>query len=204
MPLNPTKPEQKQREVVPAGNHFARIYRVIQLGTNPETYLGESKMINKVMIGLELPTETRIFSPSKGSEPFVISVEYTLSMGEKANLRKFIEGLLGVAFQQEEADAFDVFSLIGQACMLNVIHKTAKTSGRIYPQIKGASPVPKGMTDYPAYNPVQKLSFSEWNTDFFMTLPTFIREKISSSTEYRKMNNMPYPTDQINPDDIPF
>lgn len=179
--------QESTYDIVPAGNHVARIYRILHLGTAPDTYMGEEKMINKIMIGWELSNEKKVFRADKGEELYVISAEYTLSMNEKSNLRKLIEGMLGVVLNEGEAEAFDVLSLVDETCLLNVIHKTASTSGREYAMVKGASPIPKGMFVPPPYNPVQKLDYEDWNTDLFNSLPPFIREKITNTIEYKKL-----------------
>src|SRR4051812_29825095 len=45
-----------QRELIPAGNYPARCYQMIQIGTVEELVMGETKVLNKVRIGWELPT----------------------------------------------------------------------------------------------------------------------------------------------------
>ncbi len=185
-PLKAPKQESTY-DVVPAGNHVARVYRVIHIGTIPETFMGEEKIMNKVMISFELLNEKKVFKEEKGSEPYVISAEYTLSMNEKANLRKFIEGFLGIALHNDEADAFDVMSLIGEACLLNVVHKVSKT-GNTYAIAKGASPIPRGMSVPAPYNPVVKLDYGDsWNLDLFESLPAFLKDKMSKSVEFSKI-----------------
>jgi len=47
------KQESRVYELVPAGNHLARVYRVLHIGTVPENFQGEQQEINKVMIGFD-------------------------------------------------------------------------------------------------------------------------------------------------------
>lgn len=191
-------------ELVPAGNHVARVYRILHLGTAPETYMGEEKMMNKIMIGFELLNETKVFKEERGPEPYVISREYTFSMGEKANLRKLIEGMYGVALQDSEADAFDVLSLIGEPCLLNVIHKKSE-KGTTYAQTQGASPIPKGMTVPPAFNKPQVLEYGNWDETYFMSLPDFIKDKYAKTAEFKKMRKgVETESEDLNPEDVPF
>lgn len=173
-------------KTVPAGNHVARLYRLLHIGTVPEVYMGEDKMTDKIMLGFELPNEKAVFTAEKGEEPFVISREFTLSMSEKANLRKIVEGMLGTTFNDDEAYEFDVESLIGQTCLLNVVHKKSEKSGNDYALIMSASPLPKGMEAPAAYNKAQVLDYDKWNEDLFMSLPGFLKEKIRASEEYKK------------------
>ena len=41
-----------------------------------------------------------------------------------------------------------------------------------------------------------------WSKEKFEKLPEFIRKKMESTPEYKNKNS--YPTDKINPDEIPF
>ena len=61
------------REPVPAGVFPARCYKLQHFGTVPDTYMGEHKMVNKLRIDWELPTETKVFDPEKGEQPLSIS-----------------------------------------------------------------------------------------------------------------------------------
>jgi hypothetical protein len=194
------KTEGKKFEPVPAGNHVARVYRIIQIGTITEQYQGEDKEMNKVMVGFELPNETKVFKEGEAAQPYVISREYTFSMNEKANLRKMVEGLLGVVLTDEEAEAFDLTDILGKACLLNVVHKKSAT-GNVYALIQGASPIPKGMEVPAAVNNRQVLDYESWDQETFDSLSDFLKEKIRSSKEYMKKFS---PAPEIGVDDIPF
>lgn len=219
MPLKaPTS--SKEFEIVPAGNHMARLYRIIHLGVIKGEYMGAEKEIDTIMLGFELPTETREFKEGEGQKPFAISQEYTLSMNEKANLRKFIAGMRGATFTEAEAADFDVLSLVGTTCLLNVVHKTSK-AGKEYANIQGASPLPKGMEPMVPVNEPFLLDFDEnWSQEKFDKQPKFIQDKIKGSRNYmqkfgqldsfgeeipnKDSSGIPYPAEEIDPEDIPF
>lgn len=195
-------PRQAQRPIPPEGTHVARVTRIIHIGTIPDTYQGEEKESNKVDITWELLDETYVFKEGEDAKPFVVSQEYTLSMGEKANLRKIVEGMIGKKLQQDDADSFDITSLINQPCLLVVQHKTSKTSGNIYPVVVSASQLMKGQVAKEAFNSTEVLTYGDWSEEYFQSLPDFIKEKMMSSKEYKAMKS--YNPDGINPDDIPF
>lgn len=193
-------------EPVPAGNHVARLYRIINIGTVEEAYMGEIKEQNKIMLTFELSNELKEFKEGEGAKPLSVSREYTFSMGSKANLRKFVEGYLGVALNDAEADAFDIETLIGKPCLLNVVHKKSN-AGRTYSLIQGATPLPKGMEAPAQFN--KSLVFGhgkDWNDEVFESLHAFIKEKIRSSVEYKTKQNMASGGvhNEISADDIPF
>ena len=181
-----TQSNSKKFEIIPAGSYPARCYSMIELGTNEETYQGVSKMVNKVRITWELPTETMVFKEERGPEPRVISKEFTLSMHEKANLRAFLENWRGKSFTEKEAEAFDVTNLLGVPCLLSITHKAA-TNGNTYANISSVSLLPKGMECPEMINERQELSFDDFNQELFDQLPDFIKEKISMSEEYKTL-----------------
>lgn len=177
-----------QRELIPAGNYIARCYQMLQIGTVEEIVMGAVKTLNKVRIGWELPTETKVFNPEKGEQPFTISKEFTLSMHEKSNLRKVLASWRGKDFTEEEAKSFDITKLIGVPCMLNVIHKPSKTDpSKIYEEIGSVSPMPKGVPCPAQVNDTMLLEFENFNYDLYNSLPDFIKQKIQSSAEFKEM-----------------
>lgn len=182
------KDNRPPRELIEAGNYIARCYQMIEVGTVIEDYQGKPKTLTKVRIGWELPTELKVFKEGNGEQPRVISNEYTLSMADKATLRKHLESWRGKTFTEEEAKAFDITKLLGVPCMLNIIHKPSKSDAtKIYEQISNVSPTPKGMECPKAINPVFVLSYDAFDEEKFTSLPDFIKDKIKSSDEYKAM-----------------
>lgn len=196
------------KELIPAGNYIARCYQMIQIGHVKEIILGEVKTLNKVRIGWELPTETKVFNNEKGEQPFVISEEYTLSMHEKANLRKMLASWRGKDFSIEESASFDITKLLGVPCMVNIIHKPAKSDpSRMYQKIGSVSPLAKGVTCPVQSNPTSVLQFDDFDYAFFESLPDFIKDKIKGSEEYIKMQSPAqtvFSNDDDPDNDLPF
>ncbi len=198
------------REPIPAGNYPARCYQMIQIGTVMENINGENKLLNKVRIGWELPTEKKVFKEENGEQPYVISEEYTLSMNEKSNLRKMLASWRGKDFSEEEAKAFDITKLLGVQCMINVIHKASKSDAtRIYEKISSVSTIPKGMTVPEQINPSMVLSYDNFDFSIYENLPDFIKAKIKTSVEFAAMQqpnsvgiHQQQPAEAI--DDLPF
>lgn len=178
------------KELIPAGNYIARCYQMIQIGHVKEVILGEVKTLNKVRIGWELPTETKVFNQEKGEQPFVISEEYTLSMHEKSNLRKMLASWRGKDFTQDEAGSFDITKLLGVPCMVNIIHRPSKTDpSRSYQKIGSVSPLAKGVSCPQQYNETSVLQYDNFDYNLFNSLPDFIKDKIRNSEEFIKMQS---------------
>lgn len=191
---NATSSKTFERKLIPSGNHVARCYGMIHIGTVTEkNAMGELQTMNKVLIDWELPLEKAVFTEEKGEQPFVFSKEFTLSMNEKANLRKLISSWRGKALTDAEASEFDLTKLVGTPCMINIVHKQTKDGSKTYANLAGVTPLPKGL-DCPAQiNPKRILDYENWNQELFMTLPDWLSNKISSSKEYNQKFNFNTP-----------
>jgi hypothetical protein len=211
MSITAKKPESNF-EIVPAGNHIARCYSMIEIGTEEVEYNGDKKKAYKVRVSWELPHEKKVFNPEKGEQPFTVSKDYTLSMHEKANLRHDLQSWRGKAFTDEEARAFDITKLLGVPCMLNVIHNVSKANGNTYANIAGVTPVPKGMQIPEQFNRTFVLSYDNFDEASFQGLPDWLRERIQKTPEYKKRQEKFIDTDPgdgfeyepITSDDLPF
>lgn len=188
MAINATN-TQTQRELIPAGNYIARCYQMIELGTIKEIVLGKEKILPKVRIGWELPTELKVFKEENGEQPLVISKEFTLSTAEKANLRIALKSWRGKDFTEEEAKCFDITTIVGVPCMLNIIHKPSKDGTRVYEEISGVTPIPKGVTCPAQINNTFILSYDNFDFNKFNNLPDFIKNKMQTSVEFANIQN---------------
>jgi len=182
----------KDFQPVEAGTYTARCYSMIHIGTVTEEYNGEKKEANKVRLTFELPTEMKVFKEENGEQPQVIGKDFTLSMHEKAGLRKFLSSWRGKAFTDDEAKAFDITKLLGVACTLGITHKVSKT-GKTYAEISSVSTLMKGMAIADQINPSFEFSVAEFDQAKFDALPHFIRDKVITSREYLAMQGTPKP-----------
>lgn len=199
------------KELIPTGNYIARCYQMIEIGTVVENIMGQEKVLKKVRIGWELPTELRVFKEENGEQPLVISKEYTLSLHEKSSLRKDLKSWRGKDFTEDEARSFDITKLIGVPCMLNIIHKPSKSDPtRLFEEISGITSVPKG---FPVPEQITKtivLSYDNFDEGIFNALPDFIKQKMQASAEWsamkqpnaKHMNGNNHSDDSV--DDLPF
>lgn len=82
-----------------------------------------------------------------------VTAEFTISMGKKANLRKFLESWRGKTYTEEQALAgVELHKLVGHPALVSVEHRTSQ-QGRTYANIASIAPLPKGMPkpDLPPY-----------------------------------------------------
>jgi len=181
------KKEGGNFQQVEPGMYPARCYSMIEIGTIETEFNGEKKKAHKVSITWELPTEKAIFRDEKGEEPFVVSKTYTLSMHEKSTLRKDLESWRGKGYNEEEAKRFDITKLLGQPCNLNVIHVPGKEAGKTYVQVASISPLMKGQTCPDQINPTRVLSFDAFDEKVFNELSDYMKDKIRTSDEFKRM-----------------
>jgi hypothetical protein len=179
----------KDFEPIEAGTYAARCISMIEIGTITEQFQGEEKRMRKVRITWELPTETKVFKEENGEQPYVVSKEFTLSMHEKATLRKYLQDWRGQAFTEAEAKAFDISVLLGKPCMLSVTHKVSEKNGKTYAEIAGVSKLMKGLECPPQINPTTELSYDNFVWDTYNNLPQYLRDKIASSEEFQRMQS---------------
>lgn len=184
-----TAPKGKAFDPVPAGSHVARLYQIVHIGTIKTSWQGKETMTDKVRLTFELCNETKVFKEGEEARPFSISREFSFYMSRKANLRQFVEGMIGTMLDEDEAATFDLEKLLGQECLLNVVHTVSKANGQTYADIKTASPLPKGMTAPAIYNAAKLIDVNTATPEQIDELPEFLRDKMKGSDEYDRRFN---------------
>lgn len=192
--------QQTNRIIAPQGTHSARVIGLIQIGTVLNEWQGEEKWLEKIRLTWELPEELHVFKEGEDKKPLVISQEYTHSMGLKSNLRPIVEGIVGVALQDEEAYGFDLEQLLNLPCLITVVHGESKTGSK-YAKVKSTAPVMRGMAVPEAFNPIKVLTYENWDKDQFEALPKFVQDEMKSSKQYQ----LKFQTSEgIDVNDMPF
>lgn len=178
----------KKREPIPAGTHVAVCVGYADLGTQTETFQGQTKEQRRVMIFWDIPEE-RMEIDGK-SLPKRISARYTLSLYEKSTLRKMLDAWKGESLTPDELTGFDLDNLINRPAMLQVVHKpNPKKPGEVFVNVNTVLPLFKGIPR-PAME-VEPIKYEiEGPTGVFMIpgddIPRWIRTIISESYEAEK------------------
>lgn len=165
-------------ELPPAGTYPARCYRVIDLGTQPVEWQGTTKHQQKVLIAWELMGDERM----KDGRPFSIQKRYTASLSEKASLRADLEAWRGRPFTGDELRGFHLKNILGQACLLQVIH--TEKNGKSYANIASLMRLPKGMQCAAAENPAIWFDLEDPDMEAFDMLGDRLKEVIQGSPEW--------------------
>ncbi|CAB4128511.1 hypothetical protein UFOVP105_46 [uncultured Caudovirales phage] len=180
------------------GTHVATCVQMIHIGTVEDEFDGKPVKGNKVRITFELPNELVKFKDDEPQQPRFISKEFTLSMNEKASLRKFLNSWRGVPFTEEEAVKFDICKLLGLPVMLSITTKTSKT-GKQYNDILSASALMKGMNAPEILTEVLEINYQNLK-DNYSKVPKFLREKMALTPEYLS-SGFVFPADEDKPTD---
>jgi hypothetical protein len=133
MPIYASAGESKSFEPAPAGTHQAVCVDVIDKGMQ-DTQFGRKHKVDLAWQIAELRGD---------GKPFLVFKRYTLSLNEKANLRKDLESWRGQPFTPAEEAQFDVERLLGANCLINVQHK--QTGDKTYANVMSVMPLLKGM-----------------------------------------------------------
>lgn len=138
MPIYASAGSGTKFQPAPAGTHAAVCCDVRDLGVLETTWQGETKKQHKVLLSWQID-ELR-----DDGKPYLISRRYTCSLHEKAGLRKDLEAWRGRAFTEAELHQFDLETILGKGCLLNVVHK--QSGGDTYANVAGVMALPRGMT----------------------------------------------------------
>ena len=199
-------------ELAPAGNHVARCYRIVDMGSHKNSY---GNTLRKILVSWELHGEddegNALTMPD--GKPLVISANYTLSLSEKATLRAVLESWRGKPFTLQELSGFDITAVLGHWCMVTIAHEVSQKNQKTYANVKSVAPVPavikkNGLPD--GVNKVCSLSLEQATFDqaLFDSLSDGIKKKIMESPEYKKLGAPSKPAESKQladiDEDVPF
>lgn len=162
----------KTNPVIPAGTYPATCIGVFDIGTQTSTWLGQTKQRRQI-IGL--------FNILVDDEVFVRSKKWVASMHKMSSLRADIESWRGRQLTELEAAEFDTESIIGQSCMVNIIHKT-NGQGGVVPRIGSIMKAYKGMNPVP-YTKLFSYEIERDWLDFPEDAPAWIFSEALKSVE---------------------
>ena len=198
---------------VPQGVFIGRCYSLIDLGTQHTTGQYGDKFQHKIRIGWELFGDDEEGNPLTidvdGKEmPLTISKSYTVSLHEKAGLRRDLAAWRGKDFTDEEAKAFDVSKLLGAFCMINVT--TSETNGKTYSNVAGITPLPgalKNAKPAPVHDNVV-FDLDKPDMKVFESFHEKMQEAIKKSPEWaqfhKKSGGSQQPQEDFDSEEIPF
>lgn len=108
--------------------------------------------------------------------PAIVGATYTYTLSDKGNLRGILEGWRGRAFTEKEREGFDVSSVAGKPCQVNVIH--VDKGGKTYANVQSVVGWPKGIQVPSIDTPIVVYSPSVHDPVTYNDLPKWMRETI--------------------------
>lgn len=162
-------------EITPEGQYVGRCFKIIDMGTQTTTGQFGVKDQHKVMVSWELLDGQNM----QDGRPFSVSQFYTVSLHEKAKLRADLEAWRGRKFTAAELEGFDIGSVLGAYCMLQVVHdETGKYANvQTIMSYKGDKP--------PAVNTNVVFDIDNPDMDVFNAMSDNMKAKITNTPEWK-------------------
>lgn len=195
----PITVKEKSGPQVPAGTHLAICYRIVDIGTQPDTGFGEKE---KLLIFWELPHERIVIDGVE--KPMGISKFYTKSLSKRANLRKDLVAWRGREFTKEELEGFELRNILGKACQVSVVTKESGNNA-----VDAVVALPKGTQLPPPQNPLVEWSVQDGKDAVYNKLPDWLKEMASQCLEWGAPEKPPVEGEPEGPkvdddDSVPF
>ena len=190
-------------EKLEQGIYHATCFRMVDLGTQDNTYKGETNKKLQVRLDFEI---TEALDPDTNQvlmadgRPFGVGKEYTAYLFESANIRKDLESWRGKSFTHEELDSLELTDFLGCTVKIEVglTKQTAEFAGG-NPKIMRLSEPRNGTEQVATVNPQVAFDMSvycdEFNgnsnanskamCDVFEDIPAYLQKKVEESYEYR-------------------
>ncbi len=173
-----------ERALIPMDLHRAVCVNVIDMGSHMDERYGKLKRLVRLTFELADVRDDFDVDGETKNLPRLMGKQYNLSLHENATLRKDLQAWRKKAFTAEELRGFDISTLVGVPCMLNVEHyqghdgKTRAGIGSIVGLAQGMqAPAPEGEPYY--------YGIDDHGREFPETMPDFIKEKVLASVEMR-------------------
>lgn len=174
------------REPISEGVHIAVCYSVYDLGTQYNKQF--DKFSNKILVTWEVP-DSRIEIERDGEKldlPKAISKQYTAVISDRSNLSKDLRAL---GFSADEVtEDFDITSLLGLACQLQVVHTTK--GGRTYGNVGVLMPLPNGVEAPEPENELRSFDIADVDVDAPKlpdNMPDWVKDIIRISEEWKQI-----------------
>lgn len=154
-----------------AGTTQAVCCAVWDLGLQKTTYMGEEKIQHKIIIAWEITEKINAPESEYHDKPYMLNKKYTLSLGDKANLRKDLESWRGIPFNENELKSgFDLEKLYGVNCYIGIKHEPDRNDpSKVYANVTAILPLPKGVAKITPIRPRDEQP------------PKWVQEKISQA-----------------------
>ena len=180
-----------------AGTYPAVCTGIIDIGEHDNPMYATSA--RKVIIMWEMPGETMEIDGKEESR--VMSETYTASLGDKANLRKMLDGWRGRPFSPEELKGVDMRNILRVPCLLGTVVKEKANGQGQFAKISTVSKLPRGFqVPQPRNVPILFDLDAPTALQDMEALPKWVQDRIKESITYQSMpQNMVDASGEQNP-----
>ena len=183
------------RELLPTGNVQGVCFGVAELGHRDGIY----GVKHEAVVLFEIPSLREEDEDGK-DVPKKINKFYNITLHKDSTLGKDLTSWRGKPFTEQEKAGFDIATIIGANCLLNIAHyeKKDKTIGD---KIASITPLMAGMAKLSPENSLVDYSISD-NGFNFDGVPEWVAKEIKKSQEYSDKDAPPEPEEhsQFTPD----
>lgn len=152
----------------PADVHLACCVGVYDMGTQV-TNFGAKKQVKLVW---------ELDCLKDNGQRYTISKDFTPSMNEKAALRKLIESWSGKKLTDEQSKEFDIGTLLGKSCQLQVIHNGE------YANVGAIIKLPANAQPMKPVSPLVSYDMDRDGRNIPDGTPEFVKKKILAAQEW--------------------
>lgn len=197
-----TSGEGGPREVCPAENLRAVVTRIYFVGTQLNKFQPEQRPALKIVMSFEVDSQK-----SDGSNHMLSSV-FTYSLHERSALSKQFGPILGNQWPQKDGEPFDISSLLGLCCMVDIKHNT-KPDGSVSAKIDKISKLPRGFSPFETDSNQSVWCYDDPGAMDAEGVPDWIKKMAQESVELAGMSAASVPAKSyaaanghaVNPDD---
>lgn len=142
------KDTNKKIELASEDNHVAVCVGIWDMGNTATTFreTKETKILHKILIRWEIDENIQEEGEYQGKKKCV-DKPYNFTFHEKSNLRRDVESWIGKLKDDVIMVGFDLETLIGQPCMLNIAHNIDE-QGNKWANVMNISKLPKGLQPF--------------------------------------------------------
>jgi hypothetical protein len=119
------------RELPPPGPTPAVCWKVFDVGMQAST---QGNPRHRLLVYWEI--DVRYTSGDYKGKRMLVSQEYTASLSQKGYLRRDLESWRSKPFTEQELQGFDIYTVEGKPCLLNIIHNPGKDS-KVWANVQG-------------------------------------------------------------------
>ncbi len=173
-------------ELAPVGVYRAVCTRLLNMGIQ-ETNYGDKHQIHLAF---------EIDENMADGRPFLMMQNYTVSLNEKARLRKDLEAWRGRSFTAEELGGFDLKSVLGKPLQISVVHSE---DGK-YANIGAMMPLGRGQQPLAPSGDILYINSLPEDNNSFELLSERMKDRVSAGLKRFESQMAPM---SVHPDPMP-